>query len=185
MNTPTTTTSPLTNRRCTALSLLLVMAVAGFAATDAHAQQTTVVKPMSLSGPRAGLLMFTADEAKAIKEMGLDPYTMLLGWQFEISWLSTKSGTAGLFEIVPMISGFDQGQFWPTVNALIGLRSAGGIEGGMGIQAGLTGVAAAFAVGATIDGCSLKFPIHLAIVRAKDGIRAGVLFGFSTANEAQ
>jgi len=172
--------------RIYALGLSFLICITLLTSSNARAAQTVsapAVKPMGLSGPRAGFLLFTGEEARQLKEKGFDPYTVMLGWQFELSWLSTQSGLAGLVEIVPMITGFDQGQFWPSANLVIGLRSAGGIEVGMGMQGGLTGVAALFAAGATIETGGINIPIHVAAVRSRDGVRVGLLVGFSLARE--
>lgn len=84
---------------------------------------------LNLSGPRLGYTMFTGPSADVMKDSringGFDmrPGFVNIGYQFEQQYL--HGGTyQGLIEIVPQISGLDQGLFLPSLTVLNGLRNA-------------------------------------------------------------
>ncbi|MSP93526.1 MAG: hypothetical protein EXR79_17330 [Myxococcales bacterium] len=146
---------------------------------------------MSLSGPRMGVSFLNGRSYKALQaRVGESAYPIVtvIGWQFEHAWMASKSGTAGLVEIVPTIAGFNQGVFAPGLNLVMGIRSASGIEGGMGVQASISdermplSVGALFAGGATVRTEGLNFPIHLVWVMSQESQRVGIVVGFSLAN---
>ncbi len=85
------------------------------------------VEKLSLSGPRIGFTLLTGDEAKIIKDKsevgGFEgrPLYFQFGYQFEVSYLNAGKIQA-LFEIIPVISGVDQGVFIPSLTLLNGVR---------------------------------------------------------------
>jgi TolB-like protein len=112
--------------------------------TKANAFENTIntpeVQALDLSGPRMGLTIMTGQAAelftKPKNEGGYDilPVITQFGYQFEIKYLNEGNFQA-LFEIVPIISGLDQGLFIPSITLLNGLRSnKSGWEVGFGPQ---------------------------------------------------
>ncbi|HHH54447.1 MAG TPA: hypothetical protein ENK91_12370, partial [Bacteroidetes bacterium] len=85
------------------------------------------VEKLSLAGPRIGMVFFTGTDADIIKAPeevgGFDgrPFYFQFGYQFEISYLNAGKIQA-LFEIIPMISGVDQGVIIPSLTLLNGVR---------------------------------------------------------------
>ncbi len=85
------------------------------------------VERLSLSGPRIGFTLLTGDEANIIRaesEVGGfegRPLYFQFGYQFEVSYLNAGKIQA-LFEIIPVISGVDQGVVIPSLTLLNGVR---------------------------------------------------------------
>lgn len=85
------------------------------------------VEKLSLSGPRIGVSFFTGNDAEIFKSSeingGFDgrPFFFQFGYQFEVSYLNAGMLQA-LFEILPMISGVDQGTAIPSLTLLNGIR---------------------------------------------------------------
>lgn len=83
---------------------------------------------LNLSGPRMGYTFFTGETASIIRkpkyEGGFDalPAFFQIGYQFEAQYLNEGKWQA-LAEFIPIISGFDQGLFIPSVAILNGIRS--------------------------------------------------------------
>lgn len=83
---------------------------------------------LNLNGPRMGFTAFTGNLAKTysspLRDGGFDalPFMFQFGYQFEIKYLNQGDFQA-LFEIIPIITGLDQGKFIPSVSLLNGLRS--------------------------------------------------------------
>jgi len=84
---------------------------------------------LELDGPRMGITFFTGETAEIyrapIETGGFDalPLMFQFGYQFEIAYL-TEGNFQGLFEIVPIITGLDQGKIIPSVSLLNGLRDS-------------------------------------------------------------
>lgn len=85
-------------------------------------------KSLQLSGPRMGFT-YIMGEASSILQAdpingGFDtnPLMFQVGYQWEIKYLNQGNFQA-LFEIVPIITGLDQGKFFPSLSILNGLRS--------------------------------------------------------------
>lgn len=185
-----TRTATVTRHLAAAL-LLALCCVARPVQADTNAPDTQhQPQHLVLSGPRVGVSFLQGKSYASLKEhVGRDayPFVTIVGWQFEHAWLEGKNGTAGLIEIVPTISGFNQGLVVPGINLLIGLRSASGLEAGMGGQLSVVGGrdvfagGALFAVGATVRGDALNLPIHLVWVTSAGSQRVGIVFGFSAA----
>ncbi|MBK6362468.1 MAG: hypothetical protein IPL63_08750 [Saprospiraceae bacterium] len=93
---------------------------------------------LNLSGPRMGYTFFTGETANILKAAksngGYDalPAMFQIGYQFEAQYLNEGKWQA-LVEFIPLISGFDQGLFIPSVAILNGIRSnVNGIEFAIG-----------------------------------------------------
>ena len=79
------------------------------------------------SGPRIGYAMMTGDlyefANRPENQGGLDifPAVSMIGYQFEKQYVGTENFSA-LFELIPNISGLEQGKFIPTLSFLNGFR---------------------------------------------------------------
>lgn len=92
-----------------------------------NAVNTPNVNRLRLDGPRMGFTVFTGETANIIKakrsEGGFDaiPVMFQFGYQFEKQYLNSGNVQA-LFEVIPLITGLDQGMFIPSVTLMHGLR---------------------------------------------------------------
>lgn len=84
---------------------------------------------LNLSGPRMGIVALTGGGSKLFttsKEKGgyggAYPAMFQFGYQFEMQYLSAGSFSA-LFEVIPMLTGFDQNQIIPSLTIMNGLRN--------------------------------------------------------------
>lgn len=168
----------------TLLNFFIVAAV--FACNIPASAQTTETEPqkeparISLSGPRIGLTLITGADADELKEKtGAGPLMSQFGWQYEQQFLSTKNGLSGLSEWILLVGGVEQGTFIPSLSWLVGLRTSEGTEFGIGPNITVSGPALVIAAGITKQTESLNFPINLAVVLAKGGVRIGILVGFN------
>ncbi|WP_019948282.1 hypothetical protein [Hymenobacter aerophilus] len=135
---------------------------------------------VSLSGPRIGFTVLTGGVVdKAREEFGLNPFLTQFGWQFETRIFRLSSGTSGLFELVPLIGGLEQGKFIPSLNALIGIRGPRGFEFGLGPNLTPASAGIALAVGTSFKVEDVNFPVNLAVVPGNGGVRFSLLVGFN------
>jgi len=86
------------------------------------------VKSLRLSGPRMGFTYVTGEASGILQAdpanggFDVNPLMFQFGYQWEIKYLNQGNFQA-LFEIVPVITGLDQGKFFPSLSILNGLRS--------------------------------------------------------------
>jgi hypothetical protein len=83
---------------------------------------------------------------------------------------------------VVLAGGLEQGAFLPSVSWLVGLRTASGMEFGVGPNLTPAGSALAFAAGVTYSTGALNIPVNVAVVPSKAGVRVSVLTGFNMRN---
>lgn len=102
---------------------------------------------LALDGPRMGFVAFTGDYAQMMRRSkangGMEAFPMMFqfGYQFEKQYLNEGNFQA-LFEFVPMVTGLDQGYFFPSITLMNGFRSnLGGWEFAFGPTIGFTSVA--------------------------------------------
>ena len=90
-----------------------------------NSPQTSSLK---LSGPRMGFTYVMGENSGILQapegQGGFDTYPLMFqfGYQWEIKYLNQGNFQA-LFEIVPIVTGLDQGKFFPSLSILNGLRS--------------------------------------------------------------
>lgn len=137
---------------------------------------------MRLSGPRLGMTFITGESADRLKdEYDAVPFVSQFGWQFETRFFTLDNGTVGCLEGIALIGGLEQGLFLPSVNGLVGIRNARGLEFGVGPNVSLAGFALAVGGGFTISAGEVNFPVNIAVVPSNKGIRFSALFGFNAA----
>ncbi|MCC2547404.1 hypothetical protein LJY25_13190 [Hymenobacter sp. BT175] len=134
-----------------------------------------------LSGPRLGFTVLSGGAADKAKEsLNVNPFLTQFGWQFETRIFRLPNGTSGLFEVIPLIGGLEQGKFLPSVSGLIGIRAAKGLELGVGPNLSLAGTSIAFALGTSFQYAGVNFPVNLAFVPGNGGARVSMVFGFNS-----
>jgi len=135
-----------------------------------------------LSGPRVGATFLTTrmrDKLLADHNMKVGAVISQFGWQFERQFLGNDGGPTAVSEWVVMVGGLDQGVFLPSLTWIVGIRTPGGQEIGVGPNATPAGVALAIAAGVTTRAGSMNIPFNVAIVPSQNGVRMSVLTGFT------
>ncbi len=162
------------------VSLLTVLMVA---AVDASAQD--LQRPpdtVDLAGPRVGVT-FLSDGIREKLQGGsnrmIEPAITQFGWQKEKRFLSSPDGFTGVTEFVALVGGMEQGMFIPSVNWLVGVRTAEGVEFAAGPNLTPWGTGIAAAAGVTFKTGNLNIPLNFAAVRSQSGVRLSMLMGFN------
>lgn len=171
--------------RLSALAVLAVMALGGSASMPStlEAQQPQeLVRQLNRSGPRFGVTFLSGSITEKLQtdyNIEVAPVITQFGWQFERQFASLENGPVALNEWVLLVGGLDQGAFLPSLTWLVGIRTPGNFEIGVGPNATPAGVALALSTGYTFKVGALAVPINMAIVPSKYGVRASVLTGFN------
>lgn len=153
-------------------------------------RETAILEPLKLSGPRVGVTYMPN-----IRDLDLqgtfgdstlnpNPFVSQFGWQFEWKYFETREGSAGLFEVIPLIGGLDQGIIVPSLNFLTGFRTKDGFEFGAGPNFNLLSSGFSVAVGHAFKSDHMTFPVNLAFTQSRDGARFTLLFGFTKRRRA-
>jgi hypothetical protein len=157
--------------------------VAAIAAAPLAAQQPSdLVRQVNRSGPRFGFTWLgggIVDTLRSQRNINVAPVITQFGWQFERQFASLESGPVALNEFIILIGGLDQGVFLPSVSWLVGIRTPGNFELGVGPNANPAGVALAFSGGYTFKAGALAVPLNVALVPSKYGMRVSALTGFN------
>lgn len=164
------------------LVLMLAAPAAAAAQIGAPSNQPETVEPLKLSGPRFGLTVLSSGiRDRAANELGetIGPVISQFGWQWETRFFSIDGGPTGVSEWVLLVGGLEQSLFLPSLTWIVGLRSSGGAEVGVGPNVTAAGAALAIAGGITVQNGPIFFPINVAVVPSKSGLRASLLAGFN------
>lgn len=146
------------------------------------AQQPTAMQRVARSGPRFGVTWLSAATVDTIySRYNIDvlPVITQFGWQFEKQWTSFENGPVALNEFVLLLGGLDQGVVIPSLTWLVGIRTPGSFELGVGPNITAAGVALAISTGYTFSAGMLNVPINMALVPSRYGMRASILTGFN------
>jgi hypothetical protein len=145
-------------------------------------QPGDLVRRLSRSGPRFGVTWLggaITDSIKTQYDMDVAPVITQFGWQYERQFASLEQGPVALNEWVLLIGGLDQGAFIPSLTWLVGIRTPGNFELGVGPNATPAGVALALSTGMTFRSGALNVPVNVAVVPSRIGTRASILTGFN------
>ena len=80
---------------------------------------------------------------------------------------------------MPLISGLEQGVTLPSLNWLVGIRTATGTEFGIGPNITPVGVGLVVAAGVTVRSGALNIPLNVAAASSKSGMRVSIMTGFN------
>jgi hypothetical protein len=139
-------------------------------------------KQIDLSGPRFGLTMLSPATLDALAEKDIHlvrPLVTQFGWQFEKRLYTNEQGLTALTEFVPLISGLEQGVALPSLNWLVGVRTASGTEFGIGPNITPVGVGLVGAAGITVRTGALNIPFNFAVASSRSGARVSIMTGFN------
>ena len=153
------------------------------AAREVWAQDPSdLVRTTYRTGPRFGVTWLSGSIVDSVKsKFGTDinPVITQFGWQYEKQFASLENGPVALNEFVLLVGGLDQGTAIPSITWLVGVRTPGQFEFGVGPNATPAGVALAISLGQTFKAGALSIPVNIAIVPSRYGVRSSLLTGFN------
>ncbi len=170
--------SPRVLIRVAAALAFVAFATVGTAQVRGNAVTGNAIR---LSGPRVGVTMFQGEAADSLKRrLGIGPAISQFGWQFETKMFEVQGGMTGVHEILILVGGLDAGVALPSATWLLGVRSASGMEVGVGPNVSLAGLALAAGAGINIQTGGVNFPINFGVASSKYGLRTSMFVGFNT-----
>jgi len=138
-------------------------------------------RSLSLAGPRFGITTLSPGVVNALssEQVYLRPVISQIGWQVERQFFASGSGLAVLNEWVGLLGGLEQGYTIPSLSWMVGVRTAEGLEFGIGPNVTPNGVALALAAGVTVRAGVMNVPFNIAVVPSQAGVRVSMLAGFT------
>jgi len=161
-------------------------------------------KLKKFEGPRIGATYIDYGTVRDyLDSENKSPIITQFGWQFETRLFTADDGTSALLEFIPLVGGFDQGLFLPSISILTGIRNATdakmSLEFAVGPNFSITrnwenkaapSIGLVIAVGTSIKKSNINFPINLVFVPSvgekhdgKDyetGWKLSLIFGFNS-----
>jgi hypothetical protein len=138
------------------------------------------VATIDLSGPRVGVTVLSNSTRELLGSANIGPVISQFGWQKERRFLTGASGLTAVTELVLLAGGLDQGVLLPSASWLVGVRGSNGAEFAVGPNLSVGGAALAIAAGVTFRAGNLNFPVNVAAVPSRSGLRVSVLAGFNS-----
>jgi len=161
-------------------------------------------KMKKFEGPRIGATYIDYGTIRDyLDSENKSPIITQFGWQFETRLFTADDGTSALLEFIPLVGGFDQGLFLPSISILTGIRNATdakmSFEFAVGPNFSITrnwekevapSIGLVIAVGTSIKKSNINFPINLVFVPSvgekhdgknyKTGWKLSLIFGFNS-----
>jgi hypothetical protein len=168
--------SPYARHAVIALAALLISA--GLASAQSIPAPTRSIR---LDGPRLGITFMSPGVIDALeaRQIHIRPVITQFGWQFEKQFYGTRTGLAAVTEVVGLLGGLEQSVAIPSLSWMVGIRTPGGAEFGVGPNITPAGTALAIAAGVTFRSGVLNVPVNVAVVPSKTGVRVSLLTGFN------
>mgnify|MGYP003663074283 CR=1 FL=1 len=126
-----------------------------------------------LAGPRLGMTLITAGPLADFLHEGFDfdeddrygstgdAFTTQYGWQWESRFADGGGSVVGIVEWIVLVAGMEQGKFLPSATSIIGARTDGGMEFGVGPNLSLSGIGMVFGIGYNFKSGKLNLPVNL------------------------
>ena len=166
----------------TRIVVLSVWMLSCVVTSTASAQEAAAQLPVKLGGPRVGVTFLSdgvVDRLRDDSYLEVGSFVTQFGWQFEKRFSTSEGGITPVTEWVMLLGGLEQGVALPSLTWLVGLRAGNGTEVGVGPNLTHVGAALAVAAGFTLRSGHVNFPVNLAVVPSKSGMRVSLLTGFN------
>jgi len=142
--------------------------------------QTANAQIEKLAGPRIGMTLITASPVADFLHEGFDfdendrygstgdAFTTQYGWQWESRFADGGGSVVGIVEWIVLVAGMEQGKFLPSATSIIGARTDGGMEFGVGPNLSLSGIGMVFGVGYNFKSGKLNLPVNLVFMPGRN-----------------
>ena len=165
-----------------ALAVAGLVAVAAVPTVVEAQDPSDMVRTLYRTGPRFGVTWLGGSLTDTIKSRYNQDVAQVItqfGWQYERQFASLEGGPVALNEWVLLVGGLDQGTAIPSLTWLVGIRTPGEMEFGVGPNITPAGFALAMSFGQTFKAGALRIPVNVAFVPSRFGMRASLLTGFN------
>jgi len=181
------------SKRISMVAVLALMVI--FLAHTAYAEPSAiepVINKRNLGGPRFGMTYIPGNTqlAAELEYHDMGRFISQFGWHFEHQVIPRGGGPQFVIEFVPLLAGVEYGKFIPSFSLLMGLRTAGGFEFGLGPNLSFSKTATEaedveartsliLATGKSFNYGGVSIPVNLAYSTSPEGNRVSLFFGYA------
>ncbi len=158
-----------------------------------EAEKEKIINTRNMGGPRFGLTYVMGNDqlAQELEYHDMGRTISQFGWHFEHQVVPEGGGPGFVIEFIPLLAGVEYGKIIPNFSLLMGVRSPGGWEIGMGpnlsfsktiedeVEARtslLLGLGKSFKYG------GVSIPVNFAYSASPEGNRVSLFFGYAIAS---
>lgn len=179
------------------LQLTLVLLIAFLPVNQAYAQtrndESEMINTRNMGGPRFGLtyVLGNGQLADELDHHNMGRTISQFGWHFEHQVVPEGGGPGFVIEFLPLLAGVEYGKIIPSFSLLMGVRSPGGWELGMGPNLSFSKTiideveartSLILGIGKSFNYGGVSIPVNVAFSASPEGDRISLFFGYAIAS---
>jgi len=156
-------------------------------------QGSDIINTRNMSGPRFGLTYVPGNDqlAQELEHHDMGRTISQFGWHFEHQVVPEGGGPSFVLEFIPLLAGVEYGKVIPNFSLLMGVRSPGGWEMGMGPNLSFSKTlddqveartSLVLGLGKSFNYGGVSIPVNLAYSSSPQGDRISLFFGYAIAS---
>jgi hypothetical protein len=152
------------------------------APAEAQGRAVFIAPDNRRSGPRIGFTFLggsIVDSVRGRDSLSLSRLVTQFGWHVEREIASSEQGPSAVTEWVLLIGGLEQGIALPSLSWLVGVRTKGNFELGVGPNITPFSTSLVVAGGAIYRSGALNIPLNVAVIPSRIGTRVTFLTGYN------
>ncbi|TAK67743.1 MAG: hypothetical protein EPO24_00090 [Bacteroidetes bacterium] len=168
------------------LATLLITLYCTAQTTDSVETENFVER--NLGGPRLGVTSFVDDGeiTNVVRGRDLGRVMSQFGWLFEYQVIPEGGGPAFLVQFSTLVTGVEQGVFYPNLSLVLGIRTPDGFELGLGpnlfVGSGsISHSALTVVIGKNFKYGGVNIPVNISLSTSPKVLRLSLLFGYAVA----
>jgi hypothetical protein len=151
-------------------------------------REVNAVREVHRSGPRFGVTHLSPGILSALQKRNIEVGAVIsqFGWHFENQISAFEGGPSAVTQWVLLVGGLERSLIIPSLSWVIGIRTQGSFEFGVGPNVTLSpdssaklSTALVLGIGQTFPMGVLNVPLNLAVVPSRSGVRVSILTGFN------
>lgn len=159
----------------------------------AQSEGNNNINTRNMGGPRFGLTYVPGNSQlyKELENNDMGRTISQFGWHFEHQVVPKGGGPAFVIEFIPLVAGVEYGKVIPNFSLLMGMRSTGGWELGMGPNLSFSKTlnddveartSLLLGIGKSFNYGGVSIPVNLAYSASPEGDRISAFFGYAIAS---
>ncbi len=159
----------------------------------AETDSNDFINTRNMGGPRFGLTFVPGNSqlSEELENNDMGRTISQFGWHFEHQVVPEGGGPAFVIEFLPLLAGVEYGKIIPNFSLLMGVRSTGGWELGMGPNLSFSKTlddeveartSLVLAAGKSFNYGGVSIPVNVAYSSSPTGNRVSLFFGYAMAS---
>ncbi len=173
--------------------LVILMPNVDKAQAQTQPEGNSMINTRNMGGPRFGLTYVMGNDqlAQELEYHDMGRTISQFGWHFEHQVVPEGGGPGFVLEFIPLLAGVEYGKVIPNFSLLMGVRSPGGWEMGMGPNLSFSKTieeeveartSLVLGLGKSFNYGGVSIPVNLAYSASPEGNRVSLFFGYAIAS---